>query len=174
MGMPLIIRMETVVCETNAQRTPLILCARRIGMPDVVRRILETLQAKPTFLCALATVTEDGRPSVRTMRATIGEDLTIRCPTFLRTDKVAQIRAHPEVHVTCGSTDSDRPGSYFRIEGQAQISADPTDRRLAWNARLAKWFTGKDDPSYAVVKIVPKRILALPIGGGPDAQVWEA
>ncbi|GAG34256.1 unnamed protein product, partial [marine sediment metagenome] len=50
-------------------------------MSDVVRRILEALQAEPTFLCALATVTEDGRPSVRTMRATIDDDLTIRCPT---------------------------------------------------------------------------------------------
>ena len=142
-------------------------------MSDVVRRILEALTAGPAFLCALATVAEDGRPSVRTMRATIDEDLTIRCPTFLGTDKVAQIRAQPEVHLTCGSTDSDRPGSYFRIEGQAEISTDAVDRRLAWNDRLEKWFSGQGDPNYAVVKIVPYRIVALPIGGGPDAQVWQ-
>ena len=142
-------------------------------MSDVVRRILETLQTEPTFLCALATVTEDGRPSVRTMRATIDQELTIRCPTFLQTNKVAQIRARPEVHLTCGSTDSDRPGSYFRIDGQAEISTDAVDRRLAWSDRLEKWFSGQDDPSYAVVRIVPYRVLALPIGGGPDAEVWE-
>lgn len=142
-------------------------------MADVKRRILETLQAEPTFLCALATVTEEGRPSVRTMRATIDDDLTIRCPTFLGTDKVGQIQARPEVHLACGSTDSDRPGSYFRIEGRAEISTDPIDRRLAWNERLAKWFSGTDDPNYAVVRITPSRIVALPIGGGPDAQVWK-
>jgi len=142
-------------------------------MFDVVRRILEALRAEPTFLCALATVTEDGSPSVRTMRATIDEDLTIRCPTFLGTDKVAQIRVRPKVHLTCGSTDSDQPGSYFRIEGRAEISTDPTDRQLAWNDRLEKWFSGTYDPDYAVVKIVPYRIVALPIGGGPDTQVWE-
>lgn len=143
-------------------------------MPDAVRRVLEALRAEPTFLCALATITEDGRPSVRTMRATIDEELTIRCPTFLRTNKVAQIQSCPEVHLTCGSTDADRPGSYFRIEGRAEISTDPTDRRLAWNDRLEKWFSGQADPEYAVVKIAPYRIVALPIGGGPDTQVWEA
>ena len=142
-------------------------------MFDVLERILETLREEPAFLCALATVTGEGHPSVRTMRATIDDDLTIRCPTFLQTDKVAQIRARPEVCLTCGSTDSDRPGSYFRIEGRAEISTDPTDRRLAWNDRLEKWFSGSDDPNYAVVKIVPHRIVALPIGGGPGAQVWE-
>ena len=140
---------------------------------DVVRRILETLRVESAFLCALATVTEDARPSVRTMRATIDDDLTIRCPTFLGTDKVAQIRARPDVHLTCGSTDSDRPGSYFRIEGRATISTGPDDRRLAWNDRLAKWFAGPDDPNYAVVRIVPSRIVAQPIGGGPAPQVWE-
>jgi len=142
-------------------------------MPDVVRRILGVLQAEPTFLCALATVTEEEHPSVRTMRATIDDDLTIRCPTFLGTNKVAQIRTRPEVHLTCGSTDSDRPGSYFRIQGRAEISTDPTDRRLAWNDRLEKWFSGSEDPNYAVVRIVPYRIAALPIGGGSAAQVWQ-
>ena len=141
---------------------------------DVVRRILESLRAEPAFLCALATVAKDGRPSVRTMRATIDDDLTIRCPTFLGTDKVAQIRACPDVHLACGSTDSERPGSYFRVEGQAVISTDPDDRRLAWNDRLAKWFAGPDDPNYGVVRVSPVRIIAHPIGGGPEGQIWEA
>jgi len=143
-------------------------------MADVIQRILETLQTEPAFLCALATLTEDGRPSVRTMRATIGDDLTIRCPTFLGTEKVAQIQACPEVHLTCGSRDSDRPGSYFRVEGRGEISTAAEDRTLAWNDRLAKWFAaGPDDPNYAVVRILPYRIVAFPIGGGPAAQVWE-
>ncbi len=142
-------------------------------MTDVIRRILEVLQAEPTFLCALATVTQDGRPSVRTMRATIDDDLTIRCPTFLGTDKVAEITSCADVHLTCGSIDPDRPESYFRIDGRAAISTDPDDRRLAWNGRLEKWFSGPDDPNYAVVRIEPCRIVCFPIGGGPAPQVWE-
>ena len=143
-------------------------------MDNVVQRILDALRADTPFLCALATVTKDGRPSVRTMRATIEEDLSIRCPTFLGTSKVAEIRVRPEVHVTCGSTDSDRPGSYFRVAGRAAISTDPNDRRLAWNERLATWFSGPEDPNYAVIRIEPEQIECFPIGGGPPRQVWEA
>ncbi len=143
-------------------------------MSDVVKRILETLQAEPAFLCSLATMTEDERPSVRTMRATIDVGLTIRMPTFLGTEKVEQIRACEEVHLACGSVDSDRPGSYFRIEGRAEISTGAEDRRLAWNDRLAKWFEGPDDPNYAVIRIRPTRIGCFPIGGGPDPQIWES
>jgi general stress protein 26 len=170
---PVIIRLVDGARETEMKRTARILRGGRHTMSNVVRRILETLQAKPEFLCALATVTEDGRPSVRTMRARIDDDLTIRCPTFLQTNKVSEIGARPEVHLTCGSTDSDQPGSYFRIEGRAEISTDPTDRRLAWNDRLEKWFNGQDDANYAVVRIIPHRIVALPIGGGPNAEIWE-
>jgi len=142
-------------------------------MSDMVERVLETLRMESVFLCALATVTSEGHPSVRTMRAVIADDLTLRAPTFRRTNKVKEIQAHPEVHVTCGSTDSDRPGSYFRITGRAQVSEEAEDRRAAWNERLAQWFTGPDDPEYVVIRISPTRIVAHPIGGGPDRQIWE-
>ena len=142
-------------------------------MSSMSDRILTTLRRETPFLCALATITLDGRPRARTMRGTIDDDLVVRCPTFAGTDKVAQIRAKPEVHVTCGDVDPDRAGSYFQIEGRAEISTAEDDRRAAWNDRLAKWFTGPDDPRYAVVKIVPYRITALPIGGGLAAEVWE-
>ena len=136
-------------------------------------RILSVLQAEPTFLFALATVGEDGRPRVRTVRGTIDDDLTLRCPTFAGTTKVRHIEAHGEVHVTCGDTNTDRPGSYFQIEGVAAVSATPEDRRNTWSHRLDKWFEGPEDPRYVVVVIRPYRIVALPVGGGPAASVWE-
>jgi len=143
-------------------------------MHDTRRRILDTLRSETTFLCALATIVGDGRPRVRTMRGAIDDELVLRCPTFIGTDKVDQIRANPEVHVTCGDTDSTRPGSYLQIEGRAEISTETADRLAAWNDHLAKWFSGPDDPNYAVVKVSPYRITALPIGGGPSAEVWES
>ena len=115
----------------------------------------------------------DDPARVRMMRATIDHDLVIRCPTFAGTNKVGQIRAEPEVHVTCGDVDPDHAGSYFQIEGRAEISVAENDRLAAWNDRLAKWFTGPGDSNYAVVKITPYRITALPIGGGPPAEIWE-
>jgi general stress protein 26 len=140
---------------------------------DIVMRILEVLRRQDVFLAALATVDADGRPCVRYVRARIADDLTIRCPTFAGTSKVRHIGRDPRVALTCGDTDSSRPGSYFEVRGEARISTDDADRRAAWNPNLEKWFSGLDDPNYAVVVIRPTRIEALPIGGGPEAQVWE-
>lgn len=137
-------------------------------------RILSTLRKEPTFLFSLATVGEDGRPRVRIVRGTIDDDLTLRCPTFVGTAKVRHIEACAEVHVTCGDTATDRPGTYFQIEGVAALRSSPQEREAAWTERLAKWFTGPDDPGYGVVVIRPYRIVALPIGGGSPAEVWES
>lgn len=140
----------------------------------VEERMLATLQEESTFLFSLATVGEDGRPRVRIVRGTIGQDLTLRCPTFAHTAKVRHIEACGEVHVTCGDTATDRPGSYYQIEGIATISSDENDRRDLWSDRLCKWFDGPGDPRYVVVVIRPYRVVALPIGGGPAAAVWES
>ena len=140
----------------------------------MAERIRSTLQIDSTFLFSLATVGEDGRPKVRIVRGTIDEGFTLRCPTFANTAKVRHIRACGEVHVTCGNTATDRPGSYFQIEGHATISSEAEDRHALWSDRLRKWFDSPDDPRYVVVVIQPYRIAALPIGGGPAAAVWES
>jgi len=143
-------------------------------MTNMKQRILDTLLPSKPFLCHLATLTEDGRPWVRTMRGVIGEDLVIRCPTFAGTKKVAQIEANSEIHLTCGDTDPSRPGSYFQIEARAEITQSLEDREAAWTDHLAKWFSGPEDRAYLVVRITPTRITALPIGGGPPAEIWDA
>jgi general stress protein 26 len=143
-------------------------------MDDTKRRVLATLQRDGPFLCFLATLAEDSRPWVRAMRGVIDDKLIIRCPTFAGTRKVDHIRAESEVHLMCGDTDPSSPGSYFQIEARAEIVQETADRRLAWSERLEKWFSGIDDPAYAVVRITPYRIQALPIGGGPPPSVWEA
>jgi general stress protein 26 len=139
----------------------------------VAERLLFTLQREEDFLCALATVGEDGRPRVRYMKGVIDEQLTIRCPTFLATHKVEDIACCDAVSLTCGDTDSSHPGSYFQITARASISHELADRQQAWTSRLEKWFNGVEDPNYAVVRIEPVRILACPIGGGPAGEIWE-
>ena len=140
----------------------------------VTERILAVLRREDDFLCALATAGTDGRPHVRYMKGMIDEHLTIRCPTFASTQKVRHIQSCADVSLTCGDTDSSRPGSYFQIAARASISQDLADRTAAWTPRLEKWFSGIDDPDYAVVRIEPTRILAIPIGGGPAGEIWAA
>lgn len=139
---------------------------------DVRQRILESLQRTEGFLCALATSDEHGQPRVRYMIGLMDDDLVIRLPTFNETNKIQHILNRPDVCLACGDTDSRVPGSYFHIEGQAVVSRDVRDRRLTWTVRLEKWFSGPEDPDYAVVKINPTKIVAMPIGGGEAAQVW--
>ena len=138
------------------------------------QRLFETLQREDDFVLALATTDKNGAPHVRFMRGVIDEDWTIRCPTFLATGKVKQIQDRDDVSLTCGDTDSRRPGSYFQITAKATISQETRDREVAWTPRLEKWFRGSNDAQYAVIRMVPLCIRALPIGGGPAAEVWIA
>ena len=140
----------------------------------VAERILATLRQEDDFLCALATAGADRQPHVRYMKGVIDDHLTIRCPTFASTQKVRDIQRCADVSLTCGDTDSSRPGSYFQISARATISQDLADRTAAWTPRLEKWFSGIDDPNFLVVRIQSTRILALPIGGGPARELWTA
>jgi len=140
----------------------------------VADRILGTLRRKNDFLCALATAGADGHPHVRYMKGVIDDGLIIRCPTIASTQKVRDIQSCADVSLTCGDTDSSRPGSYLQITARASMSQDLADRTAAWTARLEKWFSGVEDPNYVVVRIEPIRILAFPIGGGPASEIWTA
>ena len=140
----------------------------------VRERILAALRQEDEFLCVLATVGIDGLPHVRYMKGVIDDKLTIRCPTFISTQKVRDIHGQAAISLTCGDTDASQPGSYFQVAARAYISQEHEDRIVAWTPRLAKWFDGPEDEGYAVVIIIPVRILALPIGGGPTAEEWTA
>lgn len=140
---------------------------------DAKQTIIDTLRKDTSEVWSLATVTQDGTPWVRYVRGTVDEDLVLRCPTFAGTKKVAHIESNPAVHVTCGDTDSSKPGTYLQIEGTAEITTQPLDREAAWSDRLAKWFSGPADPNYAVVKITPSRITLCPIGQSGGIEVWK-
>jgi general stress protein 26 len=93
--------------------------------------------------------------------------------TWLSSRKVEQICANPEVHLTCGSTDMTKPGSYLQIEARAEVVTDPEARKARWSEGLATYFEGPDDPNYALLSITPYRIT---IHGMTEmgTEVWEA
>lgn len=143
-------------------------------MKDARRMLLDTVGEGVPFLCSLATVGPDGAPRVRFVRAKLDPEVILRIPTFAETQKVTNVRADPRVHITCGDTDAERPGTYFQIGGTAEIATDAAEREAAWTPRLAKWFSGSADANYTVVKVTPTEITALPIGRAGEPSVWRA
>ena len=143
-------------------------------MEDAGERLLEAVGQEEPFLCSMATVGTDGAPRVRFVRAKLDPELILRIPTFVGTQKVRDVRADSRVHITCGDTDAERPGTYFQIDGTAEITTEAAERKAAWTPRLSKWFSDSDDANYVVVKVRPTQIEALPIGRSGEPSVWRA
>jgi general stress protein 26 len=128
--------------------------------------------AGPT-LCALATVTEDGKPWVRYVMLSADERLTLRGASFANSRKAAHIRKNPEVHLTTGAKDMETAESYLQIQARAEILTDPDSKKAMWNDYLKNIFSGPDDPNYVVLRITPYRIEYSKVDHSP-AEVWEA
>lgn len=124
-------------------------------------------------LCALATVTEDGKPWVRYMMLYTDEHLTMWGATFASFRKVAHIRKNPEVHITMGAKDMETAQSFLQIQARAEIMTDAQTKKAMWSDYLKNIFSGPDDPNYVVCKITPYRIEYAKMDRTP-AEVWEA
>jgi len=135
----------------------------------------EKILAKLTgpTLCALATLTEDGKPWVRYVIMMADEHLTIWGATFASFRKVGQIRKHPEVHLTTGVKDLETAQSYLQIQARAEVLTDSASKKALWSDYLKNIFSGPDDPNYVVLKITPYRIEYCKMDRSP-AEVWEA
>lgn len=135
----------------------------------------EKILAKLTgpTLCALATVTEDGKPWVRYVMLSADEHLTLWGATFAGFRKVAHIRKNPEVHLVTGAKDMETAESYLQIQARAEILTDAAAKKAMWNDYLKNIFSGPDDPNYVVCKISPYRIEYCKMDRSP-AEVWEA
>jgi len=139
-------------------------------MSQLKEKILAKIQY-PT-LSALATVTEDGNPWVRYVMTWADDSLNLWVTTFVGSRKVEQIRRNPEVHVTAGVTDLETAESYLQIQGRAEVLTDPETKQAVWQDFLKSYFSGPEDPNFAVLKIVPYRIEYQGMGMTP-AEVWE-
>ena len=85
-----------------------------------------------------------------------------------------EIRADGRVCVICGDTDSEHPGTYFRVDGTAEVCTDSAERKACWTPLLEKWFSDPEDVNYAVVKVTPTASLASPIGRAGAPAAWRA
>lgn len=139
-------------------------------MSDLRQRIWQVL-AQPQ-LSALATVTEHGLPWVRYVVARTNEELQLRIATFATSRKVAQIKANPEVHLTCGVTSLVAPQPYLQIQGRARVLNTKEERQAIWYDQLKAYFNGADDPNLAVIIIDPYRI-ELMAAGSMQPEVLE-
>lgn len=126
----------------------------------------------PLQLSSLATIA-GGKPWVRYVMTTGGDDLNVRFATYAGSRKVAQIAANPEVHVTLGVSDPAMMKPYLQIQGRARFSTEAAERHGFWNGMLANYFSGTDDPNYGVVIVTPYRI-ELAQAGVPESEVWTA
>jgi general stress protein 26 len=139
-------------------------------MAELKEKIFEAVQNPQ--LASLATITEEGKPWVRYVMVTGNRDMTLRCATFVTSRKVAQIRKNPEVHITCGVTDLQSMQPYLQIQGRAEILTDETERHGYWKEELTRYFSGKDDPNYCVVRVTPSRIEYMS-PGSYEPEVWD-
>ena len=137
-------------------------------LKDKIYQVLKGLQ-----LAGFATVTEDGKPWVRYVMMGTSQELTIRFATFVTARKVAQIKNHPEVHLTCGVTDPQTPAPYVQIQGRARMTTDKAERHDFWSDMLSQIFKGPEDPNYGVIIVEPYRIeYCTP--GSFEPEVWTA
>jgi general stress protein 26 len=137
---------------------------------ELESRIRTVLAAPRT--AALATIKADGRPWVRYVTLRAAEDLSLRVVTGASTRKAAEIRACPQVHLTCGALNPPDDSVYLQIAGRAEIASDPDEKRALWRDEYLRYFKGPDDPEYVVVRIHPDLIEYT----GPDSptpSVWR-
>ncbi|MBD3235934.1 MAG: hypothetical protein GF330_04465 [Candidatus Eisenbacteria bacterium] len=122
-------------------------------------------------LAVLATVTAEGLPWARYVMAFADDDLTLRIVTALDSRKAQQIGMHPDVHLTCGATTLEATREYLQIAGRAEITRDAQKRQAMWNEMLERYFSGPDDPNYAIIRVRPVRIEYMG-SGSMEPEVW--
>ncbi len=115
-------------------------------------------------LHSLATVTESGLPWVRYVMAVGYEDLSIQFATNITSRKIAQFRANPDVHLTCGVGNFMEMAPYVQIQARAEIQTDQAVKSDFWIPPFAQFFGSEENPDYCVVKVIPYRIEYLAVG----------
>ncbi|NQV34559.1 MAG: pyridoxamine 5'-phosphate oxidase family protein [Phycisphaeraceae bacterium] len=124
-------------------------------------------------LTSLATLTADGKPWVRYVMALTDEELTLRFATVIQARKVTQIKANPEVHLTCGVTNPSELTPYLQIQGKAVLKTDEATRHAFWDDMLKPIFSGPDDPKYGVIEVTPYQIEHC-TPGSYEPKIWTA
>jgi len=107
----------------------------------------------------LITIDSQGFPKSRMMEnIAAGDDLVLYFATFASSDKVAEIRAQSRVNVFLYRPEDH---SSISVTGTADIVMDDAVRRSKWKDHWSGFWKGCADPSYALIRVVPKKIVYL-------------
>ena len=108
----------------------------------------------------LITIDGQGFPKSRMMENTaVGDDLMFYFATFASSDKVVEIKAQPCVNVFLYRPEDH---SSISVSGMADIVADDDVRQARWQEKWSGfWKEGPTDPEYALIRVVPKKIMFL-------------
>lgn len=139
-------------------------------METLQKRIYEA--TKDMQLMNLATITEDGRPWTRYMVGNSDEYLIFRFCTHLGSRKVAQIRKNPHIHICAGVQDLETAKQWVQVEGSAEIVTDKQSRDAYWYEGLSNYFSGPDDPNYALIVVKPS-LIEFGSMGSMIPEIWK-
>jgi general stress protein 26 len=106
----------------------------------------------------ILSTSESNTPRSRYMSGLMRDDLSIRGVTNLSSQKVSTIRNNPNVCCLCAIDPTKFDSPTVIISGKASILDDPEIKRDYWGDGLKRFFTGPDDPDYAVYRISPVRV----------------
>ncbi len=143
-------------------------------MQDLESRIRALIT--PKQLSVLATLTPDGRAWARYMVSFGQDDFSIIYATYSGSRKVKNIERNPRVHVTMGAKEAMEPVDYLQVVGMAEVLTDENSRHHYWQNDFTAFFSGPDDPSYAVIRVVPERIeyVSMRELNHAETEIWEA
>jgi len=127
--------------------------------PDELKKTVREFAATYAY-SNLITIDAQGFPKSRMMEnIALEDDLVFYFATFASSDKVAEIRAQPRVNVFLY-----RPEDHSSISasGTAEVVMDDEVRCAKWKEHWSGfWKQGCSDPSYALIRVVPHKIVYL-------------
>ena len=143
------------------------------GPPDRAAVIAAARELMATQkYCALITLDETGRPSVRTMNPfPPDEDMSVWFATKDVTRKIEEIRRDPRV--TVYYSDHQQATGYVAIKGRAELITDTAVIKKRWREY---WKTAFPDPkSIVLIRVVPERLDVLNYKKGMlgDSVTWR-
>jgi len=123
--------------------------------------------------CALITVSDTGRPEVRTMNPFPPEqDMTVWFATNTRSLKVRQLRGDPRV--TLYYADHAKASGYVAITGRAVLVDDMREIQKRKRAYWDTAFPGMKN--LVLIKVIPERldVVNYQRGAHGDPETWRA
>ena len=132
-------------------------------------KIIEVIEG--SRLGSVATI-KDGKPWVRYMVIKHDENLTLYTSTFQKSRKVEQINKDNNVHITVGGDPKNLQSAYINVQATAQILTDPETKKQQWSDMLKNYFSGPEDPNYAVIKISPQ-VIEYMVPGTHQPEMYQ-